>query len=123
MDSHKHPINQSSKPIRHPTRKRLCSKDRTPMEDLTTIIEDQEANIEDLNLRLSMMEKRTKDLEDALMRLDTIDHSSRVPENEMRNQGDEGVEVVQKQQKSADFLRKKKKMYRALGLNPNTVGF
>ncbi|KAF7877324.1 hypothetical protein EAF04_001007 [Stromatinia cepivora] len=123
MDGSKYPTNQSSKPVRFTILKRSSSEDKTPMEDLTTIIKDQEANIEDLNLRLSKMEQRINDIEDALMGVNAIDHSAKVLENEIWNRVDEEIGIVRKHQKSADALRKQKNMYRALGINPSTSGF
>ncbi|APA15723.1 hypothetical protein sscle_15g104930 [Sclerotinia sclerotiorum 1980 UF-70] len=123
MEAHKNSTNQPSKPVRHPIRKRHCSKGKTPMEDLTTIVEDHEANIQNLNLLCGKMEQRIKDMEDILMRSNITDRSPKVVENEIQFQKDEGVDVVKKQQKSADSLRKQKKMFCALGLNPDTVRF
>ncbi|KAJ8067973.1 hypothetical protein OCU04_003553 [Sclerotinia nivalis] len=122
MEGYKYPTKQSSKPARFTIHKRPSSEDKTPMEDLTTIIKDQEAKIEDLNLRLIKMEQRIKDIEDALMGVDAIDHSSKVLENEIWSRVDENIRVVRKHQKSADALRKQKNMYRALGINPSTIG-
>lgn len=92
------------------------------MPNLKAVTESQEANINDLNLRLNKMEQRIKDIEAALMGVDAIDHSAKVLENEIYNEVDEKVDTVRKHQKSADALRKQKNMYRALGLNPATSG-
>ncbi|KAI9642517.1 hypothetical protein NHQ30_009322 [Ciborinia camelliae] len=122
MAGSKFPTKQFSKPARFPMPKRSSSENTTPMEDLTTTVTKQEAKINDLKLRLDKMDQRIKDIEAALIGEDAIDHSAKVLEDALWEKVDDNTDTAQKNQKSADALRKQKNMYRALGINPASSG-
>ncbi|ESZ99558.1 hypothetical protein SBOR_0123 [Sclerotinia borealis F-4128] len=110
-----------TKPFRFIIPKR-SSKVTTPMDDLTTIIKDQEATINDLNLRLSWMEQKVKDIEGALVGEDAIDHSANVLEKQIWHRPDGNHEMFRKNLECVNALRKQKYMYRVLGVNPPSNG-
>ncbi|QSZ32253.1 hypothetical protein DSL72_001827 [Monilinia vaccinii-corymbosi] len=121
MESNKFLTNDPSNPICRTTPK-LTSENKTPNENLTTLIKEHEAKISHINLRLSEMEQRIKDFEDALVGVDAIDHIVQVLEDKASDEANGNTDIVQKHLKPADALKKQKNMYRALGINPTGVG-
>ncbi|KAB8298683.1 hypothetical protein EYC80_000860 [Monilinia laxa] len=121
MEIRQSPTNQPSSPAQSTILPRT-SKNKIPTKDLTTIIQEQEANIHELNLRLSKMEQRTKDIENSLMRVDAMNHRTEFLDDEVEVWVDESIDTVKiplkKHQRSVDVLGKQENMYRALGINP-----
>ncbi|KAF5868072.1 uncharacterized protein Bfra_007267 [Botrytis fragariae] len=98
--------------------KRATSKNTTPTEDLAVIIKNQEANINDLNLRLDKMEQKIKNIEGILTRVDAIEHAVKGVGDESGQPADGNTHVAPRHQKSAGALKKQENMYRALGIKP-----
>ncbi|TGO43944.1 hypothetical protein BCON_0695g00010 [Botryotinia convoluta] len=98
--------------------RRATSKNTTPTEDLTVIIKNQEANINDLNLRLDKMEQKIKNIEGILTRVNAVEHAVKGVGNESGQPADGNIHVAPKHQKSAGALKKQENMYRALGIKP-----
>ncbi|KAF7885726.1 uncharacterized protein EAF02_004235 [Botrytis sinoallii] len=100
--------------------KRATLKNTTPTEDLTIIIKNQEANINDLNLRLDKMEQKIKNIEGILTRVDAIKHAVKgvgSDENESRQPAHDNLHA-DASLKSTSTLKKQENMYRALGIKP-----
>ncbi|THV51505.1 hypothetical protein BGAL_0108g00010 [Botrytis galanthina] len=98
--------------------KRATSKNTTPTEDLNVIVKNQEANINDLSLRLDKMDQKIKNIEGILMRVDAIEHAVKGVGKESGQLADENIHVAPKHEKSVGALRKQENMYRALGIKP-----
>ncbi|TGO60152.1 hypothetical protein BOTNAR_0150g00030 [Botryotinia narcissicola] len=97
--------------------KRATAKNTTPTEDLSVIIKNQEANINDLNLRLDKMEQKIKNIEGILTRVDAIEHAVQGVGKESGQPKDDNIHATTSQ-KSTNTLKKKENMYRALGIKP-----
>ncbi|KAF7956010.1 hypothetical protein EAE96_004931 [Botrytis aclada] len=98
--------------------KRATSKNTTPTEDLTVIIKNQESNINNLNLRLDKMEQKIRNIDGILTRVNATEDAVKGVGNESGQPAVENVDVTLEYQKSADILKKKENMYRALGIKP-----
>ncbi|KAF7896906.1 uncharacterized protein EAF01_009309 [Botrytis porri] len=110
--------NRFSIPNRSTISKRATSKNITPTEDLTTIINNQEANINDLSLRLDKMEHKIKNIEGILTRVNIIEHVVKGVGKESGQPADGNIQVTPKHEKSSGALKKQENMYRALGIKP-----